>query len=249
MSSTPIEQRRGYALTDLSNASIAYIMVRGPVAQVAQKIAEISGNEAIQETIGKPLTDGADSASGHIVYQLVGHPWSIFAGSYNTFEDLPQRLSNDFGFEVIAFCNEDVSGWSALVVYQKGKEMERIEWGLDYSDEMEDAAEYLAEIGEEVPDRKDQYARWDVHTTIVTDEELEMSDEYRFRSKLRKISEDDLKRGEAFVSELLVKHDAYLSDLEEMVWCEDKNNKVVSQKLPPDAIAGVYSVPDTSSAY
>ncbi|MEM1027702.1 MAG: hypothetical protein AAGJ38_06435 [Planctomycetota bacterium] len=238
----PIAHRRGYALTDLSNATIAYILIKSDLSEAAAALAQAVGGQNFGDILNQAAPEALAEGKGFLVYQLKGHPWCIFAGGYSHGESLPAKISKVAGLEVLVFINEDVSGWSELSCYRGGKVVEKISWGLDYSDEMEEAAEMMEEMGEDIPDGADRYAKWDAHTTIVTDEEMGIKDEVLFKSELRTASESDLQGGEAYVDDLLKSHDAYLPDLDEMLWTDYQTHKPSSDKLPLEAFVGAHAV-------
>src|SRR5262245_14764385 len=128
--SSPIAERRGYALDDLSNATIAYIMVRGDVNAVAEALRDLIGGSLVHDAMSKKLDA---NKPGYIVYQLAGHPWSIFAASYDDSVKLPALFAGK-GLETLTFVHEDTSGWSSLNCCRGGEDVETLHWGYDYSE-------------------------------------------------------------------------------------------------------------------
>ncbi|CAA9388437.1 MAG: hypothetical protein AVDCRST_MAG64-1046 [uncultured Phycisphaerae bacterium] len=229
----PIARRRGYGLRDLSNASIAYLLAKAPADAVADALAAALGGTVTRDALGAAVT----SRQSVSVWQLAGHDWSGFASALGPAEQRAAGLSRALGCDVLAFCNEDVSGWNQVQLFRGGVEVEHVQWGLDYSDEIEGAAE---ETGEPAPDRSEWYAKWDVRVKVACNES--MMDEYLFRSALRKVDADDLRRGEAFVDDLFRRYDAYLPDLHEMPWADGPDGVLRSENLPGNAFARVHRV-------
>ena len=204
----PIAERRGYAITDLSHATVSYVFVRAAAADAAKALAGLSDGKAVDVMPPHPMPDEVNDQRGRLLFQFKGHPWTVFMGSYDDHDDAALYLSLA-GYDVLSFCNEDTSGWSEVVLYRGGEEVEKLTWGLDYSDEM---AELQGDDGEKTePD----HSGWDAVAAVVTDAELGMKDAFLFRSKLRKATAEDLQRGEAFVDETFRFHDAYLMDVKE----------------------------------
>jgi hypothetical protein len=157
----------------------------------------------VDDALGKSPDE---EEGGVIVFQVKGHPWSIFAlWPDEEFKDSAAELSKELAADVLTFANSDFSGWSFVNLYRGGEEVEALHWGED-----------LTESGLAGPD----LSEWDTHTKITTDhgDDVVITDQWLFRSKLRKVSEQDLQKGEAFNDELFKQHDAYLPDAEDMPW-------------------------------
>lgn len=236
-SSEPIASRRGYHITDLSHATVSYVFIRADAAEAARAVAEATGGEASDASPPNPIPDEVKQWRGRLLYQFKGHPWSMFMGSYDDHKTLAAKVSADSGLEVLSFCMEDTSGWSEVVVHRDGLEVEKLSWGLDYSEEMEEME------GEEVPDEAAAgTSEWDAEAKVLTDAEMEMSDQYLFRSKLRDVGVEDLQRGEGFVDDLFRYHDAWLMDLDEQPESNDETDGLRPGKAGLDALAGVWAV-------
>ena len=63
-----------------------------------------------------------------------------------------------------------------------------------------------------------------------------------FRSELRQVTEEELRKGDAFADWLLREHDAYLPSSDVLPWIDE--NGVVSTPLGPSAFSGVHAVVD-----
>ena len=76
-----------------------------------------------------------DEDGGAIVYQLKGHPWSIFAlWPDEKFDEYAAELSKELDADVLTFANSDFSGWSFVDLYRGGEEVEALHWGEDLSE-------------------------------------------------------------------------------------------------------------------
>ena len=147
-----------------------------------------------------------DEGGGAIVYQFKGHPWSIFALWPNEdFAEDAAALSKDIDADVLTFANSDFSGWSFVSLYRDGQEVEALHWGED-----------LTESGLSGPN----LSEWNTHTKIANDhgDGVVITEQWLFRSRLRKASEQDLQKGTAFNDELFKHYDAYLPDADQMPW-------------------------------
>jgi hypothetical protein len=231
-----IHRRRGYGVTDLSNASIAYILVRMPADAVAEALATDMGCAMERNVLGI-ANPNPRASSGTVVWQLAGHSWSGFAHSFRHYEQRAIALSGSLNCDVLTFGNEDVSGWSSIQFLQRGLEVEQLQWGLDYSEEMDqDGGEELKSVLTGI------YAGWDVQVKVVVDAAMQMTDQYLFRSRHRTIAEDELRHPERFINELFSRHDAYLPDLDEMPWITYPHHVIRSATLPDAAFANVHWV-------
>ncbi len=229
----PLAARRGYAVTDLSHATVSYVFIKADAAEAARAIAETFGGTARDILPPNPIPEEVQTQRGKFVFQFKGHPWSIFMGTYDDHADGACKISKA-GCDVLSFCNENTSGWSDLVLYRNGEEVEHLSWGLDYSEEME-------EFEEEAGAGADAAGSgWDAEATVVTDAEMEMQDSYLFRSKLREATTEDLQRGEGFVDETFRYHDAYFMDIDEQPVPHHKTGKLKAGKSGVDALAAVW---------
>lgn len=232
--------RRGFALKDLSNGSIAYVLVKSPCDKVASALADHTGGKIIAVDQTDQFPERLSQGVGYITYQLNGHKWSLFACSIDDAESLPAVLSKTLSAPCIAFLFEDTSGWAALKVIIDGEEAEAMEWGPDMSDEMDEMAEYFEEMGQEPPDTSARYNDWHTNTKVEMGDEF--FQEYLFRSKNRKVTAEELGAGDAFINELLISNDAYLPDLDEMPWADGPDGAIASQTLPASAFASILVV-------
>jgi hypothetical protein len=118
--------------------------------------------------------------------QLDGNAWTVLSGG----EDVAKKLSTDLGADAIYFGFGDASGWMIYHFFQKGEKVESYGFGGDYSAEMEETgAEYTSP--------------WDIE---ASDGETQ----WGFSGKLRKVSEEEIKKGEAFIDEFFKSREAYL---------------------------------------
>jgi len=118
--------------------------------------------------------------------QLDGNAWTVLSGD----ADIAKELSTELDADVIYFAYGDASDWLIYDFFQKGDKVESYGFGPDYSAEMEEmGAEYNSP--------------WDI-------EESDGETQWGFSSKLRKVSEQDIKKGEAFIDEFLKSQNAYL---------------------------------------
>ena len=118
--------------------------------------------------------------------QLEGNAWTVLSGD----ADVAKQLSDDLDADAIYFGFGDGSGWMVYDFFQKGEKVESYGFGEDYSAEME-------EMGGEYT------SPWDIE---FSDGETQ----WGFSSKLRKISEQDIQKGEAFIDEFFKSRNAYL---------------------------------------
>lgn len=118
--------------------------------------------------------------------QLEGNAWTVLSGD----ADVAKQLSEDLDADAIYFGFGDGSGWMVYDFFQKGEKVESYGFGEDYSEEME-------EMGGEYT------SSWDIE---FSDGETQ----WGFSSKLRKASEQEIQKGEAFIDEFFKSQNAYL---------------------------------------
>ena len=118
--------------------------------------------------------------------QLDGNDWTVLPGN----ADDAIKLSSELGTDAIYFAFGDASGWMTYDFFQKGEKVESYGFGEDYSAEMEEMA-------------ADYASPWDIE---FSDGETQ----WGFSGKLRKVSEQEIKRGEAFIDEFFKSQNAYL---------------------------------------
>jgi hypothetical protein len=176
----------------------------------------------IKNVLGTPDSETRDWI---IVYQLAGHPWTIFATDGSQIEPLSKSLSSEA--DVIFIWNSDFNGWSGCDLYRGGQEVEAVHWGPE--------GDGLGEDG--------NASLWHARGTVAHSIEGETyNDLYQFRSKMRKVTEADLKKGEAFVDAFLHHHNAYLPDMEQMPWGDFDESGKVTSGFPHSAFAAVHAV-------
>lgn len=118
--------------------------------------------------------------------QLEGNAWTVVSGD----AEVAKQLSDDLDTDTIYFGFGDASGWMMYDFFQKGEKVESYGFGEDYSEEME-------EMG------TGYISPWDIETS---DGEMQ----WGFSSKLRKVSEQEIQKGEAFIDEFFKSQNAYL---------------------------------------
>ncbi len=118
--------------------------------------------------------------------QLEDSSWTVLPGN----ADVAKELSADLGADAIYFGFGDASGWMVYDFFQKGEKVESYGFGEDYSEEMEEAG-------------ADYASPWDIETS-------DGETQWGFSSKLRKVTEDEIKKGEGFIDEFLKAQNAYL---------------------------------------
>jgi hypothetical protein len=91
--------KRGYALTDWSNEA-AYVLVKADVAKTTDALATAWKGKVIKDVFGMKVEEDANQI---VVYQLDGHPWSIFACDNGALDELTPALSRDA--DVLVFWN------------------------------------------------------------------------------------------------------------------------------------------------
>ena len=215
-----LETRRGFDLKDWSNEA-AYVLVKAAADQTAAQLAREWNGKVLKDVLGKPIDEERGQA---VVYQLAGHPWSIFATDSSQLEELVPVLSRQT--DLLVFWNSDFNGWAGIELYRAGEEVEAIHWGV-----AEDA------LGEDA-----NAALWhsEGQVTETYDDGVTMDYAFRFRSKLRKVTPVDLQQGEAFVNAFMRHHDAYLPDADQMPWVDENN--FITSPLGPAAFTAVHAV-------
>jgi hypothetical protein len=118
--------------------------------------------------------------------QLEGNAWTVLSGN----GDDAKKLSEELGVDAIYFAFGDASGWMVYDFFQKGEKVESYGFGEDYSEEME-------EMG------ADYTSPWDMESS-------DGETQWGFSSALRKVSEEEIQKGEAFIDEFFKSRDAYL---------------------------------------
>ena len=215
-----LRTKRGFGLTDWSNEAV-YVLVKADAAKTADALARVWSGKVLKDALNKPTTDEFNEV---VVYQLAGHPWSIFACHGTQIEPLSTALSSDA--DVLIIWNSDFNGWSGVDLFRGGKEIEALHWGPEGDG-----------IGEDADSTK-----W--HATgqrITSNEGATYSDVFQFRSTVRKATPQDLNQGEEFVDAMLRHYDAYLPEADQMPW-PDIDANTFNSPLPPTAFAGVHAV-------
>jgi len=215
-----LPSKRGYALTDWSNEA-AYVLVKADVGKTADALAAAWKGKVIKDIFGMKVDEDANQV---VVYQLAGHPWSIFACDNGSLEELTPVLSRDA--DLLLFWNSDFNGWAGVQLHRGGQEIEAVHWGPEEDGLGEDA----------------DASKWHSegkHT--ITHEDISFDETFRFRSKDRKATPEELAKGEAFVDAMFKHHDAYLPDVDQMPWF-DYDTKVINSPLGKGAFAGVHAV-------
>jgi hypothetical protein len=205
-----LAKRRGYAIKDWSN-EVTYILIKMDADKAAELLAKQINGKVTKNVLGKPVDDEA----GAIVFQLAGHPWSIFAMGGGPLETLVPALSREA--DVIMCWNSDFNGWSGVDLYRGGEEAEAVHWGF---------------AGDAFGKDDTDASRWQSRENVG-------EDLYQFRSKLRKVPPTEVQKGAAFVDSVLRGYDAYLPDLNDMPWLAESG---VSSPLGAAAFKGVHSV-------
>jgi hypothetical protein len=205
-----LASKRGFDLQDWSNEA-AYVLVKADAAKTAEALARVYKAEVAKDVLGKSVDEDKFYT---VVYQISGHPWSVFACSAEQLETLWPELSKEF--DVLTFWNSDFSAWASVDLWRGGKEVEALRWGP---------------AGDEIGELADA-SKW--HATAKTEDT-----DYLFRSTLRKVTPDDLKKGDAFVSELFAKYDAYLPDADQMPWLDE--GKVTCPVNNFSAVHAIYA--------
>ena len=118
--------------------------------------------------------------------QLEGSAWAVLSGG----EDVAKKISANLGADAIYFGFGGASGWMIYHLFQKGEKVESYGFGEDYSEEMEEmGAEYKSP--------------WDIE---ASDGETQ----WGFSGNLRKVSEQEIQKGEAFIDEFFKSQNDYL---------------------------------------
>jgi hypothetical protein len=214
-----LRTKRGFDLKDWSNEAV-YVLVKADAATTAAALATAWNAKVVKDVLGKPSADNQV-----IVYQLAGHPWSVFACDGSQIEPLSTALSSNA--DVLFVWNSDFNGWSGVDLYRAGKEVEAVHWGAE---------------GDGLGEDRDA-SKW--HTQGKVGQNIEgetYSEVYLFRSTARKVTEADLAKGEAFVDAFLRHHDAYLLDMEQMPWADLEESNTVTSPLPAATFAAVHAV-------
>jgi hypothetical protein len=214
-----LRTKRGFGLKDWSNEA-TYVLVKADAEKTANALARAWNGKVVKNVFGQPANDAQ-----LVVYQLAGHPWSIFACHGSQIEPLTKNLISDT--DVMFIWSSDFNGWSGCDVYRAGQEVEAIHWGAEGDGLGEDA----------------DAAKW--HTRGKVGKSIEgesYSDIFQFRSKTRKVTEADLQKGDAFVDAFLRHHDAYLPDADQMPWSDSDESHSVTSPLGLAAFAAVHAV-------
>ncbi len=117
-----LRTKRGFDLEDWSNEA-AYVLVKTDAAKTADALAQIWKGKVVRDVFGKPTDEKRNQV---VVYQLAGHPWSVFACDGRQLETLVPSLSRDA--DVLVAWNSDFNGWSGIALYRGGQEVEAIHW-------------------------------------------------------------------------------------------------------------------------
>jgi hypothetical protein len=216
-----LASKRGFDLKDWSNEA-AYVLVKADVAKTADALAAAWKGKVIKDVFGTVVPEHRALVP---VFQLAGHRWSIFATDNSQLEMLSAALSRDT--DVLVAWNSDFNGWSGVGLYRGGQEVEAIHWGGVDEKLGEDANASLWHAEGQIPRKF---------------EDIEFTDSFLFRSKLRKMTPQELQKGEAVVDAMLRANDAYLPDADQMPWTDADEQGALSSPLGPAAFKGVYAV-------
>jgi hypothetical protein len=217
-----LRSKRGFGLTDWSNEA-AYVLVKADAAKTAGALVKaFKKGKVVKDVFGKPSDERKDQV---VVFQLAGHPWSIFACDASQIEEFAKTLSRDT--DMLGAWNSDFNGWSGIQLYRGGEEVEAVHWGFDEDKIGEDADASKWQTTAQIP-RK------------LGDETL--SELYLFRSKARKVAAPDLQKGQAFIDAMFRQNDAYLPEIEQMPWAEAGESETITSPLGPAAFAAVHLV-------
>lgn len=215
-----LASKRGFDLDDWNEAS--YVLVKGDAAKTAEVLAGVWKGKVVKDVLGRPAKDNAIQM---VVFQLAGHPWTICACDASQFELITRALSNT---DVLVAWQSDFNGWSGVELYRGGEEVEAVHWGPDGDKLGEDA----------------DAAKWQTRAEIVRKNEYESyADAFLFRSKARKVTSQDLQKGDAFIDDMFRAHDAYLPDSLQMPWAHSESGPdQFNSPLPAAAFSGVHVV-------
>jgi hypothetical protein len=215
-----LASKRGFDLDDWNEAS--FVLVKGDAAKTAEILAGAWKGKVVKDVLGKPVQDNAIQI---VVFQLAGHPWTVFACDGSQLELVTKALSRDT--DVLVAWQSDFNGWSGVELYRGGEEVEAVHWGPD-EDKLGDDADA---------------AKWQTRAEIVRKNEDESyNDAFLFRSKARKVTAQDLQKGDAFIDDMFRAHDAYLPDSLQMPWATTEDADKISSPLGPAAFASVHMV-------
>jgi hypothetical protein len=214
-----LASKRGFDLKDWNDTS--YILVKTNAAKTAEALAGAWKGKVIKNALGTPTKRDVAQI---VVYQLAGHPWTVFAHDDRDLKEVAKQLSRTA--DVLAVWQSDFNGWSGVELYRGGEEVEAVHWGPDEDKLAEDA----------------DAAKWQARAEVARKNEDETyNDAFLFRSKLRKVATQDLQKGDAFIEEMFRAQDAYLPDAPQMPWAESETEKITSP-LGPEAFSGVHVV-------
>jgi len=217
----PVSTRRGLAMNDWPDGFV-YVLVKANAKETASAVAASGENQIAEMMLGEPVDEKKLQT---IVSQIAGHDWSLFLWFEPESDAFVTELSREMDTTLLRIAYSDFTGWQFIDVYQGGESVEAMHWGLDYSEEL----------------GRSDLTEWDTHTTVTTnDDGIEMTDQFLFRSKLRKISEAELSKGDAFADSLLREHDAYMPKSEEIPWLYQ--NGTVNSKHEQAAFSSVYAI-------
>jgi hypothetical protein len=220
MESTPIENRRGFELNDYPT-SFTVVLVKARVSEVSKALAEFMKTSVIQDVYIN--FEQVNDASLTLVWQYLGHAWSVFYLDGACREDVPRTLSQNMKTDCIYFQYEDTSGWEGYELFRNGISLEAYSFGLDYREEM---AEFLEDIEVEIPESSDNRMSWDINTTDDDDYH-----QFLFQSSLRSVSGDEIKNSQVFVNNFFISQNAWLPDWENIPWVEEKSPPDIPKSL------------------
>jgi len=160
-----LRSKRGFDLKDWSNEMV-FVLVKADVAKTADALAKAWEAKVVKDVLGKPINDDIEQT---VVYQLAGHPWSVFACEGRELESFTAALSRDA--DVLVVWNSDFTAWSGIDLFRGGQEVEALHWGG---------------VGERIGEEADA-AKWHAKAEVTRQFEGEPStDAFQFRSTLHK---------------------------------------------------------------
>lgn len=217
-----LHAKRGFGITDWSNEA-AYVLVKADAAKTADALVKaLNKGKVVKDVFGKPTDERKEQI---LVFQLAGHPWSIFACDSSQIEEFGKTLSRDV--DMLGAWNSDFNGWSGVQLYRGGEEVEAIHWGFD-EDKVGDDADA---------------SKWQANAQIPRKlGEATLAELYLFRSKARKATPADLQKGTAFIDAMFRQNDAYLPEIEQMPWADSDEAETITSPLGPAAFSAVHLV-------
>ncbi len=239
---TNLPERRGFEFSNWQTNTFGILMVKAPIELVSPAISEILRGELRLDVLIRQYD--TQLSSGQILYQYQGHNWTIILNFSICASSTVAKISEQLQSDCIYLETEDTSGCSSYTLLEKGKIIEELHWGVDYTEEVlgietEELLDFVKmreAQGNPLAEGWDP-RKWDIYC-------FEGYSSYQFRSNKYKATSNEVKNTESLLDKLFKFHDAWLPDWEYIPALEEFEGSKISAEdfVRVDIVHGGISV-------